>query len=488
MSERSQYMQIPKIIYICLLLLLGSCTLSVKEYISVDLVAQTTPQLDSCVLPPNIAPINISLPGKCVVHIFLDQQIIIEHYFKDRTTFKGKQWRSILKKGIGNKLEFVIYQQNDSTKKWNKFLPINVWIAEEPIDPYIAYRLIEPGYEAYKKMGLYQRSLESFQEKTIMNNSQTERNCINCHHFYNYDPSQFLFHMRGANGGTAFINNAQLLKIDLKTKNNISAGVYPSWHPSGKYVAFSTNVTHQSFHTAEDKRIEVYDLESDLILYDVANNRIINAPIIQNDSLWETFPTWSPDGTKLYFCRAEPENMPFDFAKLQYGIYSIDFDSTSGSFSETIDTVIQSSEHSYLFPRISPDGKLLLYTVAPSGTFPIWYHQSDLGMIDLQHNKSIDIDRINSDRTESYHSWSSNGRWIMFSSRRNDSLYTRVYFAYFDNEGNVHKPFILPQDKADYYMQKLQSYNIPEFISGEIEVSPYALEKLLKGQAIPTKP
>lgn len=67
-----------------------------------------------------------------------------------------------------------------------------------------------------------------------------------------------------------------------------------------------------------------------------------------------------------------------------------------------------------------------------------------------------------------YHSWSSNGRWIVFSSRRMTGLYTCLYLAYVDASGHVGKPFLLPQKQSDYYFYQYKSYNVPEFMKGKV--------------------
>ena len=73
-------------------------------------------------------------------------------------------------------------------------------------------------------------------------------------------------------------------------------------------------------------------------------------------------------------------------------------------------------------------------------------------------------------QVESYHSWSSNSRWFVFSSRRIDGLYTRPYIAYVDEDGKVGKPFLLPQKDAGFYQSFMKSFNIPEFITGKVKV------------------
>ena len=90
------------------------------------------------------------------------------------------------------------------------------------------------------------------------------------------------------------------------------------------------------------------------------------------------------------------------------------------------------------------------------------------------------MDEINSADTESYHSWSSNGRWVIFSSRRDDGGYTRPFIAHIDADGRGSKPFELPQADPDYHRQFMKSYNIPEFMKGPVDVKPQDFARLLK--------
>jgi hypothetical protein len=86
--------------------------------------------------------------------------------------------------------------------------------------------------------------------------------------------------------------------------------------------------------------------------------------------------------------------------------------------------------------------------------------------------KTAPMTALNSDDVESYHSWSSNSRWLVFSSRRDDGLYTKPYFSYIDKDGVAHKPFLLPQrDPRMYYKLQMNAYNIPEFVSGKVELN-----------------
>ena len=61
----------------------------------------------------------------------------------------------------------------------------------------------------------------------------------------------------------------------------------------------------------------------------------------------------------------------------------------------------------------------------------------------------------------------SNVRWVVFSSRRQDGRYTRLYLAHFDGEGHFGKPFLLPQKSHAHNVLRLKSYNVPEFVQGD---------------------
>ena len=95
---------------------------------------------------------------------------------------------------------------------------------------------------------------------------------------------------------------------------------------------------------------------------------------------------------------------------------------------------------------------------------------------------------LNSDDTESYHTWSSNGKWLVFSSKRIDGRSARPFIAYFDDWDKTGKPFVLPQKDPDHYETMLESFNIPEFVSGKIRFTPRDFELASKQESIKAIP
>jgi Tol biopolymer transport system component len=289
--------------------------------------------------------------------------------------------------------------------------------------------------------------------------------------------------MRAKNNGTIIYREGKLSKVNTKTGQTISPGVYPAWHPGGRYIAFSVNNIVQAFHSIRQIKVEVTDTLSDIIVLDTENNIVFSSPAISYKDRFETFPTWSPDGKYLYFCSARA--LPFyQYKNIRYDLLRIPFDETTCKFG-TADTVVSASSdgHSVSFPRISPDGKYLMFCMSDFGNFSIWHSESDLFLKNLESGEILKPG-INSPQSESYHSWSSDGRWIVFSSRRTDGLFTQLYFSYFDANGNACKPFLLPQKDPEFYSTFLKSYNVPELVTTTVELNPRKLLKTIYSEPL----
>jgi len=465
-----------------ILLFFVSCSHVVPDSKETDKIPSIFPDYSGVTIPSNIAPLNFRLTTEYsdAYAVFSNEgKELIVKASKGQFTIPASKWKTLLKENLGQAVNVTIYAKE---KEWIRFVPFELHIANEPIDPYIAYRLIEPGYELWNRMGIYQRNLENYDESPIMENKMSGNNCMNCHSFCMQDPDKMLFHMRATYPGTYVINGDKIEKLNTKTDQTISTLVYPSWHPSGKYVAFSVNDTQQGFHQNDRNRVEVFDKASDVVVYDIEKHEIVTTSQLFSKSSFETFPTFSPDGKTLYFCTADTRVMPKEFKEVKYSLCSISFDAVSRGFGTKVDTLYNASIEgkSVSFPRVSPDGKYLLYTLSGYGNFSIWHKDADLYMIDLETGIHWALDTVNSDDVESYHSWSSNSRWIVFSSRRIDGLYTRPYIAYIDENGQARKPFLLPQKDTQFYHRLMKSYNIPEFITGKVKQRSYQLGKIAK--------
>ena len=471
------------------MMLLASCV-SHPDVPSSSKEAKCLPAIfpDYCnvTVPYNIAPLNFMLPADeyevCVARFTMPdgQQQTYGHGVK--VQIPESEWHDMLNAAKGKSIKVEVWGQKEN--EWLSFNPFEIHVAEEPIDDYISYRLIEPSYVAWSFMEIAQRNLTSFEESQIFNNEITMNDrkigqCINCHSYQNYKTDNMLFHVRLSNAGTVIVNDGKVSRVNLKRDYTISGGVYPAWHPTAKLIAFSTNKTRQAFHTAHPNKIEVYDEASDLILYDVETDSV---QVVSNDStLLEVYPTWSPDGKYLYYCKSVPlpeelrdKDIRAFYQKVQYNLYRRSFDlATHGFGDEELIYDAASQNKSATLPRISPDGRYLLFAKGQYGCFHIRHYDADIVCmpLDEQSPSELDLTKLNSEGfQDSYPSWSSNGHWIMVASRREDGNYCRVYFSYFSN-GKAEKAFLLPQEDPEQNTFLLKSYNRPEFMVEPVRIS-----------------
>ena len=340
-------------------------------------------------------------------------------------------------------------------------------------------------------MGIYQRNLSNFEETAILENTAAPGACLNCHTANRTNPDQFTFHVRGDHGATLVSLNGK--REWLKAKNDSLKGsmVYPYWHPSGKYCAYSTNTTHQSFHAVKDERIEVFDQASDVFVYEPTTHELILDSLLMTKDHYETYPVFSPDGKTLYFCSSTAEPIPSGYKDIKYNICKIGFDAATGKFGNKVDTIFNARElgKSATHPRPSYDGKYIMFTMSDYGCFPIWHKEADNWLLDLKTGQARPMMAANSRNTDSWHNWSRDSHWFVFTSRRGDGLYTRLYLACIDDKGNVSKPFLLPQrNPKKYYDELLDSYNTPDFTSKPVELDARAAgNEIMSDKRIPTK-
>ena len=73
-----------------------------------------------------------------------------------------------------------------------------------------------------------------------------------------------MIHVRGSLGGTYFVEDGKITRTDPKIDAMPGSATYPSWHPGGRFLAFSSNQVKQSFYSQSEKNIEVFDLSSSL--------------------------------------------------------------------------------------------------------------------------------------------------------------------------------------------------------------------------------
>lgn len=462
------------------------CTGNYRHVIETNRTAAIFPEYYNVTIPPNITPLNFIIrePGsKFRVEITGENgnsMIINSH--SPKIKIPVEKWHKLLEANTGKQLNIDILSFAEG--KWNTYNRISHKVSEYPIDPVMVYRLVHATYLKWDKMGIYQRDLTGFDETTIIENTSTDNGCMNCHTFAKNNPAKMAIHFRIVHPGTLIWNNGKLTKTDTKTSGIMSAGIYPAWHPDGKHIAFSTGKISPHLTTRLNKPVDVADKASGVIIYNTENNSITTSPEISTDRR-ESMPEWSADGKYLYFTSA-PEAQKGDQESLLHSRYSlmrIAYDPLTDTLGKA-EMVINADSigKSISMPAASPDGKFMVCAITDFGYFTIFHQSSDLYLLNIETREFKKME-LNSNTAESHSSWSSNGRWLVFSSKRTDGVLTRPYIAFIDSTGIAHTPFLLPQEDPEIYDLLQANYNRPDLVTGKVELSPIEIRNLVAGEA-----
>lgn len=451
------------------------------------------PDLRGVTLPPNIVPLNFRVEeegSRFFARIHSDRGGALEVSSRDgRILIPRRPWSRLLDLNRGRELRVDVWA-GDSGGRWRRFDSLACRIAPEDVDGFVAYRNMHPTRSSWT-MRIACRNLCGYDETEILRyDSGFEAVCVNCHTPLRNDPGRMLIGVRSTRSGAA-----TLLMGEGGVKKIGAQFGYASWHPSGRLAVFSVNDFPIFFHSARDQIHDTADRDSYLAYYLAGRGQIKTGPPLARKERLENWPVWSPDGRYLYFCAAPKlwedaaETPPRLYREVKYDLERVSYDVDDDRWG-TVETVLSASDtgRSIAMPRISPDGRWLSFCLIDHGFFPNWRQESDLYLVDLEaagRSGRVEYRRmeLNSDRCESWHSWSTNGRWLVFSSKRDHGLFTRLYLGYVDGTGRAHPPFPLPQEDPDFYDSCLMAFNTPEFLTGPVPFDRGSLEGVVRGPA-----
>jgi Flp pilus assembly protein TadD len=244
--------------------------------------------------------------------------------------------------------------------------------------------------------------------------------------------------------------------------------------PDGRYVATTVGVEQdlsRNYYVANFKDYRFlqvfYATRGVLTVYDRTTGRRQSLAGADDPRCVQTNATWSPDGKYLVFARAEgkdayPEGRKMaEYAndpnetEVQYDLYRVPFNGGQGGQAEPIAGASRNGK-SNSFPRVSPDGRWIVFVEARNGL--LMRPDSQLYIVPAAGGAARRM-RANTPLMNSWHSFSPNGRWLVFSSKGR-SPYTQMYLTHIDEEGND-SPAILVEDST----AANRAVNLPEFVN-----------------------
>ncbi|MGA2133713.1 MAG: tetratricopeptide repeat protein [Bryobacteraceae bacterium] len=330
------------------------------------------------------------------------------------------------------------------------------------------------------------RYLDESRGKIVMDKLPT---CANCHSV-SRDGKTLGLDVDGPNNNKALYSLLSVQKVSSISKESIVQwgefsdnkaqrfGFMSQVSPNGKYVVTSIEAPgsgsrhlgdrlYQGFYPAYGFVQVFYPTRGILAWYSHESGKLQPLPGADDPDYVQACGFWSPDGGYVVFSRAKardpypPGQPPSRYAndpnetQIQYDLYRIPFNGGRGGQAER---VVGASENgmSNDFPKVSPDGKWIVFVQNKSGL--LMRPDSQLYIVPAQGGVAR---RLNSNGPlmNSWHSFSPNGRWLVFSSKRR-SVYTQLYLTHIDENGNDSPAILIDNTTAAN-----RAANIPEFIN-----------------------
>jgi len=348
---------------------------------------------------------------------------------------------------------------------------IHFGISSWPADDAIVYRMVIPPFNKRKTPHTYSRDLRSFEVRPFL--MSRNQYCFNCHTFSSKSGDrgrlsvQARYMMPGADLpvylGIYDIDEQRGWKVKLPF--DIQMSTFMSWSPDGRYLAFSANQQLVTFSPTVYETQYAGEPTSDLAVYDAVDNTSYLLPGARDPDRLEVLPRWSMDGGLLVYCSAPAGLHP---AQTRYELYQIPFAEGRGGEAQPVAGASANGRSNY-YPRFSPDGRWLSYCQSDGGI--LIKPSSDIYLLPASLQGEARRLESNVDfAADSWHSWSSNGHWLVFASKRDDGVFARLYLTEIDDEGHASPAIRLPLREIP-----AGSFNIPEFVAQTPRIDEAAL-------------
>jgi len=272
-------------------------------------------------------------------------------------------------------------------------------------------------------------------------------------------------------GAKVVIDDARIMTWNAfsgKPKGHMTLGFLSRISPDGRRVVSTVNERLYVRNFPDYKILQAfYPTRGILAWYDIASKTIRALPGADDTRYVHCNAVWSPDGRDLVFMRA-PAIDPYDPAKpvalvpgdpnetqIRFDLYRMPFNDGRGGVPEAIPGA-SGNGMSNSFPKVSPDGKWLVWTKSRNGM--LLRPDGRLWIMALPRGTPREM-TCNTSLMNSWHSFSPNGRWLVFSSKQN-TPYTQLFLTHIDANGQDSPAILIERTQAAN-----RAANIPEFVN-----------------------
>lgn len=337
---------------------------------------------------------------------------------------------------------------------------IHFRISRDPADDFIVYRLVDPPFSSFKTPNIFIRDIRKDEPQTFL--ASRRQYCLNCHTFSSKQGNTGKLAMQVRSMVTTMhklpvyvaiydFDKRSGYKVQLPFE--IQMTTFMAWSPDNNRLAYSANQKVVAMKPIIFETQLAGMATSDIAIYDVEKNDTWLVPGASDPNLLEVYPCWTPDRKSMIFSRSTVGLHP---SHIHYDLYMIDLEGDPNP--RPVGDASDNGRSNY-FARFSPDGKWLSYCRCDGGD--LIRSSSDLFLMpgNLQ-GASRKLESNDDSAADSWHSWSSNGRWIVFASKRGSGIYASLYMTHIGGDGAASPAIPLPM--AD---RPFASCNIPEFIA-----------------------
>ncbi|MFH1706953.1 MAG: tetratricopeptide repeat protein [Planctomycetota bacterium] len=255
---------------------------------------------------------------------------------------------------------------------------------------------------------------------------------------------------------------------------DLTFGLLSRISPDGRY-AVSTVKDRSVFVPRPDLMYSqlFFPVKGILAFHDRQTGEFKPLPGADDPAFVHSNPCWSPDGKELVFTRAPAYILPHltgdarallspeecaEFLtggrEFKFDLCRIPWNDGAGGTAVPMPGASANGMSNY-FPRFSPDGRWIVFCRAKS--FMLLQGDSELWIMPAAGGTPRRMNG-NTPRMNSWHSWSSDSRWLVFATKWLGP-YTRLAMTRVDADGNDTPPVLL-----EHLTAPDRAANIPEFV------------------------